>query len=283
LETALPRSIQTLLYALTHLVRHGDLNSEVVLCRDGKRSAMLLCMAEDPIKLFASRAERYPQPTEVDTAQAVARVGIAAIPAIGGSINEFLSLVLAPAVARRRDEWFKELADDFDQMEKKVEGFKVEKLIDNEAFVSATIQATVIAIRTHQHEKREYLRNALLNIAKGMTPDEIKQQFFLNAIEAFTPTHIRALNVIWRGASLKVNWDYNSIPIPQRTYGAAIGISAPEVKGQTSLIVAFLADLRNRGFSNLSGPDLAFPQGSAITNFGIEFLNFVLSPEDLLR
>jgi hypothetical protein len=244
---------------------------------------MLLCMAEDPIKLFASRAERYPQPTEVDTAQAVARVGIAAIPAIGGSINEFLSLVLAPAVARRRDEWFKELADDFDQMEKKVEGFKVEKLIDNEAFVSATIQATVIAIRTHQHEKREYLRNALLNIAKGMTPDEIKQQFFLNAIEAFTPTHIRALNVIWRGASLKVNWDYNSIPIPQRTYGAAIGISAPEVKGQTSLIAAFLADLRNRGFSNLSGPDLAFPQGSAITNFGIEFLNFVLSPEDLLR
>ena len=240
-------------------------------------------MAEDPIKLFATRAERYPEPTEADTAQAIARAGIAAIPLVGGSINQVLALVLAPAVARRRDEWLKELADALDQMEKKVEGFKVENLADNEAFVSATIQATLIAIGTHQREKREYLRNALLNIAKGITSDEIKQQFFLNAIEAFTPAHIKALNVIWKGGGLKIGWDENSIPIMQRTYGAAIGILAPEVKGQTSLIGAVLADLRNRGFSNLGGADLAFPQGGTITNLGIEFLNFVLSPEDLPR
>jgi len=136
-------------------------------------------MTEKPIKLFATRAERYPQPTEADNAQAIARAGIAAIPVIGGTIDEILSLVLAPAVARRRDEWLKELADALDQVEKKVEGFKVEELAKNEAFVSATIQATVIAVGTHQREKREYLRNALLNIAKGITSDDIKQQFFL--------------------------------------------------------------------------------------------------------
>lgn len=240
-------------------------------------------MAEDPIKLFATRAERYPEPTEADTAQALARAGIAAIPVIGGPINQILSLVLSPAVGRRRDEWFKELADGLDQMEKKIVGFKVEKLADNEVFVSATIQATLIAIGTHQREKREYLRNALLNIAKGITSDEIKQQVFLNAIEAFTPTHIKALNVIWRGGGLNIGWDKNSIPMMQRTYGAAIEILAPEVKGQTSLIGAVLGDLRNRGLSNLAGPDLAFPQGGTITNLGIEFLNFVLSPEDLPR
>jgi hypothetical protein len=238
-------------------------------------------MAEDPIKLFATRAERYPEPTEADTAQAITKAGIAAIPVIGGPINQVLSLVLTPAVGRRRDEWLKELADALDQMEKKFAGFRIEKLANNEAFVSATIQATLIAIGTHQREKREYLRNALLNIAKGITPDEIKQQVFLNAIEAFTPTHIKALNVIWRGGN--IGWDKNSIPMTQRTYGAAIEILAPEVKGQTSLIGAVLADLRNRGFSNLGGPDLAFPQGGIITNLGIEFLNFVQSPEDLPR
>ena len=135
---------------------------------------------------------------------------------------------------------------------------------------------------THQREKREYLRNALLNIAKGITSDEIKQQVFLNAIEAFTPTHIKVLNVIWRGGGLNIGWDKNSIPMMQRKYGAAIEILAPEVKGQTSLIGAVLAHLRNRGFSNLGGPVLAFPQGD-ITNLGIEFLTFVLSPEDLPR
>lgn len=30
---------------------------------------------------------------------------------VGGSITEVFSLILAPAVARRRDTWFKELAD----------------------------------------------------------------------------------------------------------------------------------------------------------------------------
>lgn len=242
-----------------------------------------LCMAEDPIKLFARRAERYPEPTEADTAQAIARAGLAGIPVIGGPINEILSLVLAPAVERRRVEWLKELADALDQLEEKVAGFRVVELADNEAFVSATIQATRIAIGTHQQEKREYLRNALLNIAKGITTDEVKQQVFLNAIEAFTPTHIKALNLIWRGGGLNIGWDKNSIPMMQRTYGAAIEILAPEVKGETSLMGALLADLRNRGFSNLGGPDVAFPQGGIITNLGIEFLNFALSAEDLPR
>ena len=57
-----------------------------------------------------------------------ARALLAAIPVIGGSITETLSMVLAPAVARRRDEWFKELADALDRLEQKAEGFRVEEL-----------------------------------------------------------------------------------------------------------------------------------------------------------
>jgi hypothetical protein len=216
-------------------------------------------------------------------AQGAARATLSVIPVIRGSITEILSLVLTPAVTRRRDEWFKELADALDQLEKKVEGFKVGTLADNEVFVSATIQATRIAIGTHQREKCEYLRNALLNIAKGTTSDEIKQRIFLNAIEAFTPAHIKALNVIWRGGGLKISWDENSIPIMQRTYEAAIGILAPEVKGKTSLIGAVLADLRNRGFSNLGGADLAFPQGGNNHELGSRIPKFCVesrrSPE----
>jgi hypothetical protein len=238
-------------------------------------------MAEDPIRLFATRAERYPQPTEVDIAQGTARTALAAIPIIGGSITEFLSMVLAPNVARRRDEWLKELADALDEIESKVEGFSVESLAQNDAFVSATIQATHIAMETHQQEKREYLRNALLNIAVGKGLDEVKQQIFLNAIEAFSPAHVKALNVIWRGPALTIPWDARAIPIPRRNYGAAIGLVAPELDGDVSVIDAILADLRNRGFSKLGGQELSFPQGGIITGLGAAFLNFVLSPEDL--
>ncbi len=237
-------------------------------------------MAEDPIKLFSSRAERYPEPDEADAAYGAARAALAAIPGLGGSITEVLSIVLAPAVARRRDEWFKELADALDQVEAKVEGFRVENLAGNEAFVSATVQATRAAAATHQQKKREYLRNALVNVALGKQKDELRQHIFLNAIEAFLPAHVQTLELIWRGSARKVPWDQQAIPMSQRNYGTAIGILNPELKGQPWLTAAILGDLRNRGFSNLVDPNASFPQGSLMTNLGIEFLNFVLSPED---
>lgn len=80
-----------------------------------------------------------------------------------------------------------------------------------------------------------------------------------------------------------IGWDQNSIGMRQRNYGAAIGVLAPELKGQADVIGAVIAELRNRGFSNLSGPDLSFPQGGQITGLGAAFMNFVLSPEDLAK
>jgi hypothetical protein len=45
-------------------------------------------MVEDPIKLFSTRAERYPEPTDTDHAQGAARAALAAIPVIAGTITE---------------------------------------------------------------------------------------------------------------------------------------------------------------------------------------------------
>jgi hypothetical protein len=64
-------------------------------------------MAESPIKLFATRAERYPEPTEADIAHSAARAALSVIPFLGGPASELLSMVLVPAVAKRRDEWLK--------------------------------------------------------------------------------------------------------------------------------------------------------------------------------
>lgn len=237
-------------------------------------------MAEEPTKLFATRAEQYPQPNEVDTARRAIEKLAERVPVLGPITVHVIAQFLVPGVERRREEWFKGLADDLDRLQEKIEGFRVEDLANNEAFVSATIQATRIAIGTHQSEKHKYLRNALLNVAKGTTSDDLKQQIFLNAIDAFSPAHVKAENLVWRGPGL-IRWDEHAIPMTHRNYGTAMGIVAPELKGQPSLIAAVLADLRSRGFSNLNNPDLSFPQGGIITNLGVEFLNFVLSPEDL--
>lgn len=239
-------------------------------------------MAEDPIKLFATRAERYPQPTEVDAIQGGARAALAAIPLIGGTVTEVLSMVLAPSVNRRRDEWFKELADGLDQLEAKVEGFKVENLVGNEVFVSGVIQATRAAAATHQQEKREYLRNILLKIAIGKGPGEELQHVFISAIDTFTASHVKVLDVLWNAAGNLTQrglWSASS-PHGIHDYGKAIKTLHPELADQDNLLRYIMADLHNWGLTNLSKPEDAFPQGGsqAITNMGVEFLTFVLKP-----
>lgn len=239
-------------------------------------------MPEEPIKLFSTMSERYPQPDGADAVHAAARGLISLIPGAGGPVDELLALVLAPSVSRRRDDWFKELADVVEEIREKVDGFNLEDLAENEAFVSATIQATRIATGTHKEEKRKILRNALLNVALGNAPDEDTQQIFLNIVDAFTAAHARLLDVLWRGASRMTAtlWDQNRIPMNARNYGSAIEVLVPELKGQGALAEYILTDLRNRGFTQLNSLTANFPQGGTITNMGIQFLRFVLHPDE---
>ena len=240
-------------------------------------------MTEEPTKLFATRAERYPEPTDADKALGGTRAALAMIPIAGGPINELLSLVVAPAVQNRRDQWFKELADGLEALEAKVEGFTIETLVDNEVFVSAVLQATRIAGSTHDQQKRRYLRDAVLKVALGKGPKEEYQQLFLNAVEEFTTAHIRVLKVLWRGVQDLIEqdiWD----PVMKRfnitNYKQAIEALLPELKGEEDLIRFIMRDLVNRGLSRVADPEDAFPENPGVTSLGGQFLNFVLDAQD---
>ncbi len=159
-------------------------------------------------------------------------------------------------------------------------GFKVENLVDDEILVSATIQATRIAIGTHHREKREMLRNALLKVAVGRGPQEDLQESFLAAVEAFTCWHVRLLRFIWTGlADLNRAGIWNVLkPYAIGDYAAAVGALYPEMKGQDNFLLYLMTDLKNRGFSTVSRPSDGFPQSPGVTNIGIDFLGFIASP-----
>ena len=72
----------------------------------------------------------------------------------------------------------------------KCRAFKFENLRDNEQFVSAMIQATQSAAKTHRKEKLEALRNAVVNIALGHKQIEDLQAIFLKHVDSFTPVHL---------------------------------------------------------------------------------------------
>jgi hypothetical protein len=230
-------------------------------------------MSDEFTKLFASRAERYPEPDATDIVREMAEGGATTLLPLLGALAPFIDAVWVPVIQRRRDAWFRELADDHDKLQAEVEGFRPENLHTNEAYMTGLMKATRIAMSSHRQEKRRLLRNALFNLAIGRAPSEDLQEIFLNAIDDLTVSHILVLRFLWK----------NTAPMPSlaaTNYARAIQSLYPELRGETSLLEHILLDLRTRGYTRLSDINLPYPQGSVMTNMGIEFLQFVSNPFD---
>ena len=78
----------------------------------------------------------------------------------------------------------------------------VDSMRNDPAFVTTTLHATQIALRTHQEEKLEALRNSVVNSAIGTAPEDDVQAIFLNLVDAFTPTHLQILKYFKNRGSL---------------------------------------------------------------------------------
>jgi len=88
-----------------------------------------------------------PQRTTGDYIHTTAKAALSAVPFVGGPAAELFALVLAPPLERHG---CKNLYESLKKLEQQVPGFKIDDLSKNEAFVSATIQASQIALRGTQ-------------------------------------------------------------------------------------------------------------------------------------
>jgi hypothetical protein len=75
-------------------------------------------------------------------------------------------------------------------------------------------------------------------------------------------------------------WEESGVQERSRTYQTAVEILVPELKGQMALLEYIQTDLRSRGFTQLNSLSTHFPAGGTITNMGIQFIRFVLHPDD---
>ena len=191
-------------------------------------------------------------------------------------------MVLAPAIARRRDTWLKELAEGLEEAERKIEGFTVENLTQDEAFVSAVIDATRSAISTHKDEKRDALRNALLNIALHRSTDEDQQQIFLRYIDELTVWHLRVLQLF---QNPPLHLESKGIKTAYLMGGSSQVLEDiyPELQGRREFYDQVVADLNARGL--LNSPNFLHSTMSATgmvakrtTALADAFLNFIADP-----
>lgn len=112
------------------------------------------------------------------------------------------------------------------------------------------------------------------------------QQVYFNAIEAFSPSHLRVLKAFWTGLRDLAEQERLWTTVDTRTgvtrfslkWGEVIAKLYPDLGRQNSLLQHIIVDLRIGGFSNVAAPEDMI-SNSAITNLGIEFLQFVLDEQ----
>jgi hypothetical protein len=219
--------------------------------------------------------DKYAVPTRSagDVTHALAKAGVSAVPLIGGSAAELFALVIQPPLERRRAGWMERVGEGLKELEER--GLDIESLKDNEEFVSAVMQASQIAMRTHQEEKLHALRNAVLNVASGQAPEEALQQMFLNFIDVFTEWHVRLLTLFrdppTQSGMLAGGLDH----VIENTH--------PELQGRREFYDSVWRDLYLRGLVNTETLHVTMSAGGLAqkrtSRHGDMFLAFIAKPK----
>jgi hypothetical protein len=221
--------------------------------------------------------EAFPKKNIGDHLHLAGRTILSVIPKFGGAAVELFNAVITPPLERRRNEWLKSLADRLSCLEQ--EGrLRIEDLANNDEFVSAVLQATTAALRNHRREKLEALRNAVLNSALGLSPEDTKREIFLSLVDQFSALHLKALAALadstGRKSGARVKTNIEAITDSALT-------SMPELKSESDLVRIVVEDMCHKGllFWTRNGLVSFIPTDARqITPLGEEFLRFISEP-----
>jgi len=221
------------------------------------------------------------KPSTGDYAHAGVRAGLSTAPFLGGPLAEFFSMVIAPPLEQRRDAWLIVIFTRLKKLEEEVEGFKIENLTQNENFISILLYATQAAMRTHQKEKLEALRNAVINSAILPSIDENLQLMFLTLVDRYTPAHLVILQLLDNQTQYGKQYGFGTSKEERwETIAQLIEKSIPDMSEERPILMQILKDLSSDG---LLTPDfekrilrpIDRASFSTTTELGKKFLDFI--------
>jgi hypothetical protein len=143
---------------------------------------------------------KFPFPPEQD-GQEQALAGLALIAKAAASVVplgslgiELIAQLCRKPLENRRNLWLEEVTQAIREISATQKDLTPSKLAENPEFVSILLRATDSAMKTHQAEKRELLRNAIVSAAQPSPPDFDKQLFFLKTVDELTLNQILVLS-----------------------------------------------------------------------------------------
>lgn len=237
---------------------------------------------QHPKKRAAKGDTTPPKETLGDHLHTLVRAGISTIPVVGSPAVELFNTVIAPPIRKRQQEWMESVAEALRQLEEK-QRCVVDDLKNNDAFIDTVMQASQAAVRTANEDKKDALRNAVLNAALPNPPDEDKRQLFVNLVEELTPWHLRILSLF---ADPPKWFAERGKAVPQWSIAGSLSqlitTAYPELQSQREFYDLIGKVLYQRGLMNTDGLHTVMSGHGALakrtTAFADEFLKFISDP-----
>jgi hypothetical protein len=228
--------------------------------------------------------ESAPEEQAGDVGRKLIQAAISAVPVAGGPVAELMDII-RPSIERRRDEWVEDVAHELNRVRKRVKDLEDRDIANDQAFVTAVLNASTMALRTHQREKREALKNAVLNSALRNEPDEDLQAIFLELIDRFTGWHLR----IQKYFDDPMGWlerDSREHRLPSMGgAGHLLEDAYPELRTRKEFYTQLVVDLAGSGLMGGGFLGTTMTQGgmlaSRTTDLGRRFLAFIAEPDEL--
>jgi hypothetical protein len=232
-----------------------------------------------------SEKQKYtpPEKSAGDAVHAVARAGLGAIPVAGAAASELLIAIVTPPLEKRRSEWMAEVRDALRKLEEEM-GVVLESLQTKDQFVDVAVAASQIALRTSNKEKREALKNAILNSALPDPPEESLQKMFLSFIDTLTVWHLKLLDLFNEPPVYIQRHNLRFGNVSMGAMSHLIESAFPELKGKRDLYDLIWKDLFSRALVTTDGLHTMMT-GSGIvarrtTEIGRLFLDYIKNPID---
>jgi hypothetical protein len=222
-----------------------------------------------------------PEQSGGDLVHSAARAIVGLVPG-GSAALEFFNNIIAPPLEKRRQKWMETVAEAIRKLAQE-QGVKVEDLQHNESFITTVMQATQIALRNHEQEKLDALRNAVLNSALPHAPADSLQQMFLAWVDRLTVWHLRILALFddpkgWFAARSRQFPAFMTSSL-----GNVLTEAYTELKNQRPFYDLIAKDLWNNGLMNTDGLHaMMTAQGAAASRtsyIGKQLLHFITDPK----
>lgn len=192
-----------------------------------------------------------PKRTFVDGAHQAVKIALLAVPHVGGSIAELFAAIVLPPLEKRRQQWMEDIAAEIKKLQE-LSRVEIDALLQDERFATLLIQATVVVLRNHHQEKREALRNAIVNAVISTQGVSDLHLAFVRFVDELSPAHVRLLKTIK---------DREGEIAPLKSYADIYHLISKDALGQTTPdhFKMYCLELEARGLIRIS-PDIGdFP------------------------